>query len=171
MIRTLPLDHNAGVGLLHSHTKTLPLEHSQPDQLSSVVCVFCHALVDFFQQILTFFLLFHVLRFNNIGGAAIKVSFYPRVGITECMEMDIVTNSYFEGNIILLFWLTLMIGFFLALQRACHCSCCHGNKIYLRLNVVNRIPTHARMCLCDAARAPLCPPFALRHKYKPFGCS
>lgn len=50
-----------------------------------------------------------------MAGAAIKVSFYPRLEITESMEMDIITESYFHGNIILLLWLTLMIGFFLAM--------------------------------------------------------
>lgn len=57
---------------------------------------------------------FCLTKSNNIGGAAIKVSFFLRLGITECMEMDIITKSYLQGNIILLFWLTLMIGFFLA---------------------------------------------------------
>lgn len=143
------LDNLASFSLLHPlATDKRCLWTTLADRLSSDVRVFCHALVDFFPSNFLFAVShFYVTKRHNISGAAIKASLYPRVGITECMEMDIITKSYFKGNIILLSWLTLMIGFFLVPQWACHCSCCHGNKIYLRINVVNRISSHVRMYL------------------------
>lgn len=148
------LDNLASFNLLHPlATDKRCLWTTLADRLSSDVRVFCHAFVDFFPSNFLFHIFlfpvshFYVTKRNNIGGAVIKMYFYPRVGITECMEMDIITKSYYKGNIILLSWLTLMIGFFLVPQWACHCSCCHGNKINLRINVVNRTPSHARMYL------------------------
>lgn len=154
VIRTLhqSLDHLASISLLY------PLATDKPRLWTILKLISFHQMCvyfvmlrwNFFHQSLYFLLAvshFYLTKRNNIGATAIKVSFYPRVGTTECMEMDIITKSYFQGNIILLLLLTLMIGFFFASQQACHCSCCHGNKIYLRLNVVNRISTHACMYL------------------------